>query len=141
MEEFKPRPGGLVDSIRRDVRDTEEVVHDIPETVVDDQGYKALRVQPESPDVFGARTITLATKQTAICLGHDVNRARATIQVVTTSGSVILASTQGNADSGVGYTLTQAMNPLVVTARGILYVNNPGGSSCQVSVLSELYTD
>lgn len=136
LEEFLPVPGGMVDSARKASQATPAAA---PQVEVEDQGYAAIRVEPQSPDVFGARTMTIAPSVTMICLPHDLKRRRATIEVVTTGGTVILSQTQGNADGGVGYTLS-AGTQLVLQATGILYVNNPGGSTCQVAVLSELYT-
>jgi hypothetical protein len=135
-ELFPPKPGGMVDSARKAATASSPV--DAPEVEVQDQGYAAIRVVPQAADSFAARSLNVPGGGTAILLPEDRNRKRATVLVATASSTVVLSQSSGNADNGKGFTLPTGV-PLPVEGKGMLYVNNPGTTVVQVSVLSELY--
>lgn len=135
-ELFPPRPGGMVDTARKQAQAATE---DAPAGVeVQDQGYAAIRVVSQAADTFAARSVNVGVGATALLLPEDRNRKRATILVATATSTVVLSQSSGNADNGKGFVLPTGV-PLPVEGKGMLYVNNPGASVVQVSVLSELY--
>lgn len=140
-ELFPPKKGGMVETARRAVEDVEDAVEgldDLEKAGVADQDYPAIRVTSQAADTFAARSLNVPAGATAILLPEDRNRKRATVIVVTASSTIVMSQSSGNADNGKGFVLPTGV-PLPVEGKGMLYVNNPGASVVQVSVLSELY--
>jgi len=138
LEQFPPRPGGMVDTARKAAGNAVDAVDAPVDVEVQDQGYAAIRVVPQASDTFAARSVNVPVGGTVLLLPEDRNRKRATILVATTSATIVLSQSSGNADNGKGFVLPTGV-PLPVEGKGMLYVNNPGAAVVQVSVLSELY--
>lgn len=139
-ELFPPKPGGLVDRHRQrraanQAREDEERER---RERVEESSYKAIKVTPESPEVFTAQTLSIAAGQQASILPANPYRYRAIILVVTAASTVILAKDSSAALGGNGFTLA-AGTPLPVYTRAQVYAFNPGGAAVQVSVLAEIY--
>lgn len=137
---FPPRPGGLVHKHRQRVAAAQaEVQEDAQEQErIEQPSYKAVKVAPESPEVFTAITTTIAAGGTAPILPLNKYRYRAVIMVITTGGSAVLARDNGNAISGSGFVLP-ANVPLILMTRAQVWAFNNTGASVQVSVISESY--
>jgi hypothetical protein len=135
---FPPRPGGMVDSARKAAQTAADAIPGSDDVEAADGDYSAIRVVPQAADTFTARSVNVPAGGTSMLLPEDLNRKRATILVSTSSATVVLSQSRGNADNGVGFTLPAGV-PLPVEAKGMLYVSNAGASSVSVSVLSELY--
>jgi hypothetical protein len=139
-ELFPPKPGGLVDRYRKKAAE-EEARRDEERNIaekIEQSSYRAVKVAQQSPEVISALTYTIAPGQYAPVLPMSPYRFRATVQVITTGGTVVLAKDSGNAISGTGYGLLYAQ-PFTLYSRAQLYAFNNGASAVQVSVLAELY--
>jgi hypothetical protein len=139
LEQFPPRPGGMVDTARQAAQSAASTDVASDDAEVQDQDYTAIRVASQAADTFAARSVNVPIGGTVLLLPEDRNRKRATILVVTATSTVVMSQSSGNADNGKGFALPTGV-PLPVEAKGMLYVNNPGASVVQVSILSELYT-
>lgn len=139
-EHFPPKPGGLVDRHRKRVADQEaanaQAEHEAES--IEGPSYKAVKVAPESPEVFSPMTYTIAAGASAMILPNSPYRYRATINLVTAASTVVLAKDSGAALGGVGFILGPT-GPYPVYSRAQLWAYNSTGSSIQVSVMAELY--
>lgn len=141
-EKFPPKPGGMVDTFRREeTRIKEQLAGNDEHGVIEEdaQGYAAIRVQVEQPDVFAAKTVTVGAGKTALLLPADRLRDRALIWVNTTGASVVVAKTRPDADNGAGATLVQGMPPVELRTRAAVFVSNQGTTSVSVSAVSEAH--
>lgn len=139
-ELYPPRPGGLVHKHRQRIAAREAEIEEAAQTEekIEQASYKAVKVAPESPEVFTALTYTIAAGGNAAILPLNPYRYRAIVMVITANGSVILSKDSGNAISGTGFALPANM-PIPVHTRAQVYAFNNTGSTVQVSVLAEMY--
>lgn len=137
---YPPKPGGLVDKHRKRVAAEQAEVEGETQELerIEQPSYRAVKVAPESPEVFAAITYTISAGATAPILPLNKYRYRATVMVITASGSVVLAKDNGNAISGVGFVLPVNV-PVVLFSRAQVYAFNNTQSSVQVSVMMESY--
>lgn len=142
-ELFPPKPGGLVDRYRQRKAAEEAQIEDEANAAerIEAPSYRAVKVAPESPEVLSAYTYTIAPTSVSVVpiLAANPYRHRAIINLVTASASVVITKDQSAALGGVGYTIASANPLLSLFYRGQLWAYNPGGSSIQVSVLTESY--
>lgn len=139
-ELFPPRPGGLVHKHRQRDAEREAEVAEAENVAerIEQASYRAVKVAPESPEVFTALTYTIATGGNTAILPLNPYRYRAIVMVITGGGSVVLAKDSGNAISGVGFALPASM-PVPLHTRAQVWAFNNSGSPVQVSVLAEMY--
>ena len=139
-EMFPPKPGGLVDKFRK--KAAEERARQDEETnaaePIEQRSYRAVKVAQTSPEIFQAITYTIPAGGYAMVLPQSPYRFRATLLVITSGATAILAKDSGNAISGTGFTLPYGVT-LPVNSRGQLYAFNNTGSIIQLSVIAELY--
>jgi len=140
-EIFPPTPGGLVDKHRKRVAEekAKEAERENESEAVEGAAYRAVKVAPQTPEVFSGNVITIQPGAAGMVLPLSLYRYRATIKVLTAASSVVLGKDSGAATGGVGYTLATADPPFVAFARAQLWGFNPGGAVIQVCVLVELY--
>jgi hypothetical protein len=139
-ELFPPKPGGMVDRHRKRMA-AQKAANDQAEheaEAIEAPSYKAVKVAPESPEIFAPMTYTIAAGASQMILPNSPYRYRATICLVTAATTVTLAKDSGAALGGVGFVLGPSM-PIAVYSRGQLWAYNSTGSPVQVSVLAELY--
>lgn len=148
-ELYPPKPGGMVDTARKQAAAQAVEVPDAEVTPPD--GYPAVRVRPESAEVFGGQTFLIGTgaNLTPIrqILGLDPNRRRATIitldQPVVLAGSRANAESPANATTGVGLPaggfVLPVNVPVWVEARGVLFAAATAATATRVCVLPEMY--
>lgn len=90
-----PKPGGMVDTVRRQKQAEQDQAAAIP-VVADEHGYPAVRVRLEQPAAGIARTITLSSANpSAQLLPRDLTRRSAVILAV--DNDVWLSYSQGTA--------------------------------------------
>jgi hypothetical protein len=140
IQEFLPRPGGMIERFRQERARREETEHERENTDarIEAASYKAVKVAQQSPEVFIAITYTILAGGSAPILPLSPYRNRATILVITSAATVILAKDNGNAISGTGFALPVGI-PLILTTRAQVYAFNNTGSTVQVSVITESY--
>lgn len=97
-ELFPPRPGGLVDSARRQAA---EPLPQTADTLAGPVPYTAVRVRPEPPGLGTARTVTLSSANPVLpLLGQDGQRRDCI--VIAVDNDVWLATDQGLAQQVAG---------------------------------------
>lgn len=140
-EAFPPKTGGLVDKHRKRVAEekAKQAQRENEEERVEGAAYRAVKVAPESPEVFTGNVITIQPGQAAMLLPLSLYRYRATLRVITAASSVILAKDNGAATGQIGIPLLTADPPYNVFSRAQLWGFNPGAAVIQVGVLAELY--
>lgn len=134
-----PVPGGLVDTARKLRARHEAAAAEAAEAPARRHGRPVV-VRQQGPDNFGAKTITIAAGQSTLGMPADPGRVLAIVNLVTTASAVLIARDRASADSGTGYLLESAAPALPLTHTREVWLQNPGGSSVQVSVLTESYT-
>jgi len=133
-----PVPGGLVDTARKlRARHEAQAAEAAPPPP---RPNRPVVVRQQGPDNFGARTITIAAGTSVLAMPADPGRVLAIVNLVTTAAAVLIARDRAAADTGTGYLLESAAPALPLTHTREVWLNNPGGSSIQVSVLTEGYT-
>lgn len=139
-EAFPPRPGGLVDRYRKKAALEEAEKDERRNTAerIEAPSYKAVKVAQQSPEIYQAITYTIPVGGYAPVLPASPYRYRASILVITSGATVILAKDSGNAISGSGFTLPASVI-LPVFSRGQLFAYNNSAAIVQVSVIAELY--
>ena len=139
-ELFPPKPGGLVDRHRKrkaaEAAEAAEREHEAEP--VEQPAYRAVKVAPESPESVSAITYTIAAGGSAMILPNSPYRYRATVLVVTSAATAVLAKDQGQAIGGAGFILPASL-PLPLYTRAQVWAYNNTGSSLQLSVISEIY--
>lgn len=138
---FEPRPGGMVDQwhkekARREAAQRE--AENAAEKIYEGAAY-AVKVTQLQPEVSKINVVTIGPGGNAMLLPRAQQRYRAVIAVITAASTVMLAYDSGQATSGVGFPQTTSNNPFETNSRAQLWGSNPGGSTIQVAVLSELY--
>jgi hypothetical protein len=139
-EAFPPRPGGLVDKFREKAaleRAREDEEKNTAERI-EQPAFKAVKVAQQQPEIFQAITFTIPAGGYAPILPASPYRFRASILVITTAATAILAKDSGNAISGSGFTLPSGVVYTVSTRAQVYAYNNTAGT-IQVSVAAELY--
>jgi len=141
-EDFQPRPGGLVDTARKQRARQQSAAQAQAEKDAEPKPRKQrpIPVKIKQPDDWGARTITLAEGQSIQAMPADPNRKRGKVNLLTASASVLIAKDRSAADSGTGYTLQSGQPPEEFEHTREVWLNNPGASSIQVSVYTESYS-
>lgn len=134
---FPPVAGGQVDTARKQKAAHAAQAASVPAPAKPKP--KAITVKVREPDLFGAKTITLAAGQSTQAMPADVNRKRGVINLLTDSVKVLVARDRSAADTGTGYTLVSGQPPLELGHRREVWLNNPGSAAIQVSVLTESY--
>lgn len=140
-EVFPPRPGGMVDRHRKRRAAEEAAAAEARNAAeqIQEPSYKAVKVAPESPEVFSAQAVTIAAGAAAMLLPASPYRYRAVISVNTAASTIVLAKDQSAALGQNGFTLATSTFPLPLMTRAQVWAFNPGGQAVQVSVLSESY--
>lgn len=140
LEKLVVRPGGIVDSFRREKarREAAEKERENQAEPVEQAAFKAVKVTTLAPEVFSSVTYTIAPGGNAPVLPLYPYRARAVLLVITPAATVILSKDQGVATSGVGFMLPYGI-PVTLTGRGQLYALNNTAGIVQVSVIAESY--
>ena len=144
-ELFPPKPGGMVDRLRKEraQREAAEQERRQESERVEEGNYKSVKVTQLSPEVTSTNAVNIPAGGTAMVLPLSEYRFRATIIATSVSAPTVnpvLAKDSSQALGGVGFPLP--MNtPFVVNSRAQLWMANPGANSVTitVSVLSELY--
>ena len=138
-EEFKPKPGGMVDTWRKDKARREEAnrERENADEPVEEKGYRAVKTTQISPDGFSVNVVNIPAGGNAMILPKSDYRYRATIAVITAAQTIIIAKDAGAALQGVGFPLVQGANPLPLYGRGQLWAS--AVAATQVAVISELY--
>lgn len=134
---FPPVAGGQVDTVRK-----QEAAHTAQATSLlpaPKAKPKPITVKIREPDMFGAKTITLVAGQSAQAMPADPNRKRGVLNLLTDSAKVLVARDRSAADTGTGYVMVSGNPPLELGHRREVWLNNPGTSTIQVSVLTESY--
>lgn len=132
-----PVPGGMVDTARR-MRASHEAAARPPEVTA--RPHRPVVVRQQGPDNFGAKTITIGAGQSTLGMPADPGRVLAVVNLVTTSSAVLIANSRASADTGTGYLLESAAPAVPLTHTREVWLNNPGASAIQVSVMTEGYT-
>jgi len=135
-ELFPPRPGGLVDKHRRRMAEKKETEQETER--IEQPAFRAVKVAPQSPEVFSAITYTIQAGGSAPVLPLGPYRYRSVIMVITSGANVVLAKDQGQAISSNGFALPYNI-PLPLRTRAQVWAYNPGASTVQVSVIAEMY--
>lgn len=148
-ELFPPVPGGMVDMARKRLAAEQEQLAGIEQEAGPPADGDVVKVDVISPEVISARTFVVSTSLNPVLrvLGFDGNRKRATImtldQPVVVSASLAGASDPQNASNAAGLPASGFVLPvnvpLVVQARGELYVAATSATATRVSVLAETY--
>lgn len=149
-EKFPPKPGGLVDSTRKQrAADEAQAGSLVPETEVPG-GYEAVRVSLTEADTYGAATYAIGPNlnPTLRVLGEDCNRRRAVI--MTLDAAVVIATSRSQADdprnagnasgqSAGGFALPSGV-PLELKGSGEVWVAAAStATTTRVSVWAEKY--
>ena len=139
-ELFPPKPGGLVDQWRKRKAAEAAAAQEAEQEAVpvEQPAYRAVKVAPESPEVVSPITYTIAPGASGMILPNSPYRYRATVLVVTSSATAILARDQGQAIGQNGFVLPAGV-PLPLYSRAQLWAYNNTGSTIQVSVIAEIY--
>lgn len=132
---FPPKPGGAVDTARKQAAAAQAAVPDV---------YVPVKVPPvtvrlREPDLFAAKTVTVTAGASALAMPADPDRKRGVLNLVTASAQVTVARDRASADNGTGYVMESANPPLELGHRREVWLHNSGSSSVQVSVLTESY--
>jgi hypothetical protein len=137
---FQPKPGGMVDTLRKQraqaEADAQQAEHEREE--IQERASKAVKVAVESPEQVSATTFNLAPGGSALILPASDFRSSAKILVNTSGGEVYLSPMQNSAEGSYGFLLPAGLL-LPVSTRGLLYAANPGATAVQVSVIAESY--
>lgn len=140
VEHFTHKPGGIIDQhlkhqAQREAAAAEQqnIDHGINEPA-----YKAVKVAPQSPEIFVPQTFSLGPGNRIAVLPYSQYRSRATILCITSNATVILCKDEGAALSQSGFTLPYGV-PIPVTSRAPLWAVNNTAGVVQVSVLVENY--
>jgi len=138
-ELFKPKPGGMVDTHRRNKarREESQRERENADERVEEDAYRAIKVTQLSPQGFAINVINIPAGGNAMILPMAPYRYRATLAVVTAAQTIIIAKDAGAALQGVGFPLVQGGNPLVLFGRGSLYAS--AVAATQVAVIVEYY--
>jgi hypothetical protein len=134
--EFTPKPGGMVDTFRKDRARREEAQRE-KENVdekVEEQSYKAVKTTQLSPDVTSINVVNIPAGGNAMILPNSPYRYRA---IVTASVTISLSKDQGQALGGIGFPIP-ANTPFPVFSRAQLYAFTTGAAI--VSVYAEIYS-
>ena len=140
-EDFQPRPGGLVEAARKQRAAQESAAAQKAEQDAAPRPRKAhtVTVKIRQPNLFGAKTMTIAAGASAMAMPANPNRKRGKINLITSSATVLIARDRSSADSGTGYILQSGQPPETFEHTREVYLNNPGASAIQVSVFTESY--
>lgn len=139
-ELFPPKPGGLVDRHRkrRAAEEAQEEIAKDAQERIEQPAFKSVKVAPQGPEEIAAQTITIGAGGTALVLPMSPYRFRATILLVTSAATIVLAKDQSAALGNNGFQLPAGI-PFPVYSRAQLWAFNPGGSAVTVSILAEIY--
>lgn len=132
-ELFPPRPGGMVETARRNAVSVTAAEITPPKV-------GPVTVKVNGPDMFAAKTITLAAGASALAMPADPGRAAGLVNMVSTAGQAVIARDRSAADTGTGYVLLAGQPPVPVAHTREVWLSNPGDASVQVSVLTESYS-
>ena len=134
---FKPRPGGMVDTYRKNraQREAADKEREQQNERVEEAGYKSVKVAQLKPEVLSTNVVTIVNGGTGMVLPNSPYRYRAVIQ---SSVPIILAKDSGQALGGVGFPLA-ANVPFTVETRAQVWAACLTGGPASVSVFSELY--
>lgn len=136
-ELFQPKPGGLVDTHRKRVaREAERAQEINTDEGIEQPSYKAIKVAPQSPEIFSAITYNIGAGANIPILPASPYRYRATIMNITAASVAIIAKDSGAAISGVGFNLPPNI-PIVLFTRAQVVAFSP--TAIQVSVIAEIY--
>ena len=147
---FPPKPGGLVDTVRKD-REAERQATAAMSAKVPSRASQAIAVRTQEPEIISAQTIVVSTGSNPVArlLGADMNRKRAIIlaldePVVITNGQA-QAYDSRNAGNSAGQTaggfVLPVNVPIPIDARGEVFVAATSSTPTRVSILVETYAD
>lgn len=139
-EAFPPRPGGLVDR-HRQRKAAEQATRDVAaneQERIEEASFKAVKVAPESPEVFSPQTFNIPVGGKALILPKSAYRYRGTVLLVTAASTVILAKDEGQALGQNGGILPSGVVVPLFTRAQVWAFNN-SDAPVQLSVFSEIY--
>ena len=147
---FPPKPGGMVDTIRKEREKEKEAVAAMS-AKVSSRAARAIPVRTQEPEVSGARTVVVSTGSNPVAqlLGADGNRKRAVLMaldepVVITNGQA-MAYDSRNAGNAAGMTaggfVLPVNVPFVVESRAECWAAATSSTPTRVSVWTEGYAD
>lgn len=139
-EAFPPKPGGLIDR-HRQRKAAEQMQRDVAaneQERVEEASYKAVKVAPESPEIFSPQTFNIAVGGKALILPKSEYRYRSTVLVITAASTVILSKDEGQALGQNGGILPSGV-PLPLFTRAQVWAYNNSAAVVQVSVFGEIY--
>lgn len=139
-EMFPPKPGGLVDR-HRQRKAAEKAAEDEAanrQEHVEQPSYRAVKVAPESPEVFTTNIINVPSDGVVQILPQSPYRYKAFIQSITTGATIAIARDSGSALGGIGFPLAVNL-PIILDTRAQVWAYNSGASAAQVAVIAELY--
>lgn len=139
-ETFKPKPGGLVDTHRKNKarRDEAQREKENADERVEEPSYKAIKTTNLAPESISTVTYNVAQGARQLILPLNKYRHRATIQIQTTSGFGLICKDESSAVGGIGYILGN-FQPLILETRGQVWFQNQFGGTCIICVISEFY--
>jgi hypothetical protein len=141
--EFPFKPGGMIDrhyqeKARREALQKEREQAAEP---IEESSYKAVKVAVLAPGVISAQTVPIGIGGNAMIAPAMPYRYAVTIMLVPITGqtpTIVLSKDQGQAISGIGFTLAAGI-PVRFTTRAQMFAFNPSAQAVQVSVLAEIY--
>jgi|SRR5215469_4440957 len=141
--EFPVRPGGLIDRHRQEKarREALQKQREQEEEPIEEASYKAVKVVQLAAGIISGETVPIAIGGTAMIAPAMPYRYGLTVMLVPITGqtpTVILCKDNGQAISGIGFTLPAGV-PVRFTHRAQMWAFNPSAQAVQVSVLAEIY--
>lgn len=150
-ELFPPKPGGLVDTTRKEQAAAQQQAGQASTGSVGEPSYEAVKVDVLEPEVGAGRTISVSTTTNATVriLGADPNRKRAV--VITLDEPIVVGNSQASASDSRNATNTAGQSaggsvwpinvPLPIKSRGEVWVAATSSTATRVSIWAESYAD
>lgn len=141
-EQYPPRPGGMVDTMRktRAAQQSAAQAQAGKEAAPRPLAVPVVTVKIRQPDLWGARTVTLAPGASVQAMPADPDRKRGKVNLLTAAAAVLIAKDRSAADSGTGYTLMSGQPPEELEHTREVWLSNPGAAAIQVSIFTESYS-
>lgn len=131
---YPPVAGGMVDTARK-----QRAAAQAPADAAAKTKMTPVTVKIREPDLFAAKTMTIAAGASAQAMPADPNRKRGVLNLLTASAAVTVARDRSGADTGTGYTMQSGNPPLEFGHTREVWLSNPGDATVQVSVMTESY--
>ncbi len=150
-EKYPPKPGGMVDTTRKERAAGHAQAQTEPQAPKDD--YRAIKVDVIEPETCSGRTVVVSTGAGAMAvrqiLGQDKNRKRALVwtldEPVVICNSLSAADDSRNATNAAGASAGGAVLPINVPmpimSRGEVFVAATSSTATRVAVWVESYAD